>query len=84
MVDWKSIPEAQLSDSESMEQVKQAIERLNPSLRAVFLLRDIEDLSTEETAQALGISEGAVKVRLHRARLALREALATYFEERIK
>ncbi|NJL56358.1 hypothetical protein HC928_15160 [bacterium] len=54
---------------------------LSPSLRAVFLLRDVEGLSTQATAQALSLSESAVKVRLHRARLHLRERLAAYFDD---
>jgi len=45
-------------------------------------LRDVEELSTQETAESLGISEGAIKVRLHRARLLLRERLAEYFGAR--
>jgi RNA polymerase sigma-70 factor (ECF subfamily) len=83
LVDWDTLPEALLTSNELREVIVHAVETLNPNLRAVFLLRDIEELSTEETAQALGIQEGAVKVRLHRARLALREQLAGYFEERI-
>jgi RNA polymerase sigma-70 factor (ECF subfamily) len=83
LVDWDTLPEALLTSSELQEVIARAVETLSPTLRAVFLLRDIEELSTEETAQALGIQEGAVKVRLHRARLALREQLAGYFEERI-
>jgi RNA polymerase sigma-70 factor (ECF subfamily) len=67
-----------------MEELERAIAGLNPTLRAVFILRDIEELSTRETAEILGISKAAVKVRLHRARLALREQLAHYFEERVR
>jgi RNA polymerase sigma-70 factor (ECF subfamily) len=47
----------------------------------VFFLRDVEGQSTEQTAEVLGLTETAVKVRLHRARLALRELLSDYFEE---
>jgi len=79
-VDWRAVPDDLLTSAEMRGQIDQAIETLKPALRAVFLLRDVEELSTEETAQALGISVGAVKVRLHRARLALREALAGYFD----
>ena len=82
-VDWQNIPERMMSNHEAYQQIEQAITTLSPSLRAVFLLRDIEELSTQETAESLGISVSAVKVRLHRARLALREQLASYFEERI-
>lgn len=59
--------------------VRASIDRLPESYRTVLLLRDIEELSTEETAQALGISAVAVKVRLHRARQALRTLLAPHF-----
>jgi RNA polymerase sigma-70 factor (ECF subfamily) len=52
------------------------MESLSPRLRMVFLLRDVEELSTEETARILGITEAAVKTRLLRARLQLRELLA--------
>ena len=82
-MDWSAVPEALLTSTESIEQIAQAVETLKPSLRAVFLLRDVEELSTLETAQVLGLKPGAVKVRLHRARLALREQLAGYFEERV-
>lgn len=83
-LDWGAVPEAIITGAEAADQMEQAIAQLKPDLRAVFTLRDIEGLSTSETAQILGISEGAVKVRLHRARLALRELLATYFEERVR
>ena len=59
--------------------VRQAIDRLPDSYRAVLLLRDIEGLSTEEAARALDATPGAVKVRLHRARQALRELLDRRF-----
>lgn len=60
---------------EVRERVRAAIDRLPDAYRTVILLRDIEELSTDEAAQALGISPGAVKVRLHRARQALRTLL---------
>jgi RNA polymerase sigma-70 factor (ECF subfamily) len=80
-VDWDAVPEAQINSHEASEEMERAINSLKPELRIVFLMRDVEELSTEETAQVLGISAGAVKVRLHRARLALREKLASYFAE---
>jgi RNA polymerase sigma-70 factor (ECF subfamily) len=80
LMDWRNLPEALFGSSEAMQQMTLAIQGLAPSLRAVFILRDVEERSTEETAQIMAISPGAVKVRLHRARLALREALADYFE----
>ena len=79
LLDWRTLPEAVISADETQDQITQAVEQLSPALRAVFLMRDVEDFSTEETAAALGISLSAVKVRLHRARLQLREALASYF-----
>jgi len=80
-VDWKTLPEQIMSSQEAITQMEQAVNNLSTPLRAVFTLRDVEELSTRETAEILGVSESTVKVRLHRARLALREHLATYFEE---
>lgn len=80
-IDWRDLPEDIVASSEARAQMEQAIAALKPELRAVFILRDVEELSTRETAEALGITEGLVKVRLHRARLALREQLALYFED---
>jgi RNA polymerase sigma-70 factor (ECF subfamily) len=57
------------------------IDELEPEYRTVFVLRDIEELSTEETADAVGISVPAVKSRLLRARLKLREKLNRYFRQ---
>ncbi len=79
MVDWCLLPEQELVRSEAREEMERAIGELPPKLRAVFVMRELEELSTEETAQALGISEQAVKTRLHRARLLLRERLSSYF-----
>lgn len=81
LIDWNTLPERLLTGEEAMSQIMAAIGTLSPPLRAVFILRDVEELSTEATAEALGIQPGAVKVRLHRARLALREQLAGYFED---
>jgi RNA polymerase sigma-70 factor (ECF subfamily) len=78
-VDSAHIPEDELLTTELQEVMAQAISQLPPNLRIVFIWRDLEGLSTEETAEILGLSEGAVKVRLHRARLRLRELLASYF-----
>lgn len=83
LVNWAEIPDDILQGHEALTYIEQAVEMLNPALRSVFLLRDIDELSTEACAHVLGISESAVKVRLHRARLALRETLATYFDERM-
>lgn len=77
---WAIDPAQNVLDGELRREIAQAIAELPDALRAVIVLRDIEQLSTEETAERLGISPGAVKVRLHRARLRLREALARYVE----
>jgi RNA polymerase sigma-70 factor (ECF subfamily) len=74
-------PGDQLVAEELREKLDQAILLLPDILRAAFVLRDLEELSTREAAEALGIGEAALKVRLHRARLALREALAPYLSE---
>jgi RNA polymerase sigma-70 factor (ECF subfamily) len=78
--DWHVDPREALLRSELRGVLESAIGKLPALYRAVVLMRDVEELSTEETARALGISEGAVKTRLHRARIFLREALAPYFE----
>jgi RNA polymerase sigma-70 factor (ECF subfamily) len=79
IVDWCCIPETELLSAEARRHLDQAIESLSPNLRIVFLLRDVEGLSTQETAQVLNLSETAVKTRLSRARLALREQLSSYY-----
>ncbi len=79
IVDWCCLPEEEFLSAESRMRLDEAAERLPDSLRVVFVLRDIEGLSTRETAEVLEISEMAVKTRLSRARLRLREDLSTYF-----
>lgn len=76
--DWRVTHDTAVQTSEIREQVLHAIDMLPELYREILLLRDIEELSTEETAQQLEITEGAVKTRLHRARLALRELLDPY------
>lgn len=83
IVEWSLTPENRLLDAEARAMLETAIQALPATLRPVFLLRDIEGLSGEETAEALGLNAGVVKVRLHRARLALRERLSAYFGERL-
>lgn len=78
-VEWRWLPEELIQDQERRKALDDAIQSLSPALRAVFLLWDVEELSTEETAAVLSISTAAVKVRLHRARLELREKLAAFF-----
>jgi RNA polymerase sigma-70 factor (ECF subfamily) len=84
LADWSSIPEHELLSNESRQVMDEAVAELPESLRIVFILRDIEGLSTLDTGEILGLSEGAVKTRLHRARLRLRERLSTYFTERLR
>jgi RNA polymerase sigma-70 factor (ECF subfamily) len=84
IVDWGHLPESELLSSEAKRHVDRAIEELPQTLKVVFLLRDIEGLSIEETSAALGISQAAVKTRLLRARLHLRNDLSSYYRERIK
>ena len=83
LIDWRTLPEAVVTSAEARAEMMRAIGQLTPALHAVFTLRDIEGLSVRDTAEALGLSEAAVKVNLHRARLCLREQLAGYFEERV-
>jgi RNA polymerase sigma-70 factor (ECF subfamily) len=77
-VEWQT-PEAFLEGAEEQQLLAEAVGNLPQALHTVFLLRDIEGLSTAETAEVLGIGEPLVKVRLHRARLLLREKLALNF-----
>lgn len=79
LFDFCCLPEEDLLRDEARAELNRAIEELPPSLRSVFVLRDIEGLSTEETAEALDLSVSAVKSRLMRARLKLRERLSLYF-----
>jgi RNA polymerase sigma-70 factor (ECF subfamily) len=77
--DWGPSPEDRYKQSEVADILATTISELDPSFRIVFQLRDIEELSTEETAEALGLSVPAVKSRLLRARLKLRQKLSRYF-----
>ncbi len=78
--DWGPTPEKRYEVTELNSILSSAIAELDPIFRTVFILRDVEDLSTEETAEALGISVPAVKSRLLRGRLKLREKLSPSFE----
>ena len=84
LFDWCCLPEEDFATAEAQGEMEQAIATLPPTLRSVFVLRELEGLSTEETAQALALTPANVKVRLHRARLWLRERLAGYFTELVK
>ena len=79
---WGEDPEQQLSREELGGILDSAIQSLEPIYRSVFVLRDIEELSTEETAEALSLSVPAVKSRLLRARLQLREKLTRFFKRK--
>ncbi|MFZ0662825.1 MAG: sigma-70 family RNA polymerase sigma factor [Acidobacteriaceae bacterium] len=79
LADWSPDPESLYGQSEMAEILKKTVQGLPPGFRTVFALRDVEGMSTEETAEALGLSVPAVKSRLLRARLQLRERLAKYF-----
>jgi RNA polymerase sigma-70 factor, ECF subfamily len=76
---WARRPDDELQSDELRRHIQAAVDALPEIYRTVFLVRDVEGLSTEETAEMLGISVPTVKTRLHRARMALREAIATYF-----
>jgi RNA polymerase sigma-70 factor, ECF subfamily len=76
---WRETPEEIAVRRETRQQVDEALATLNEKYRVVFVLRDIEELSTRETAEILGLSQSAVKVRLLRARLMLRERLTRLF-----
>src|SRR6478735_2237482 len=82
IADWSPNPEQQYNQAELKDILGKTIQGLPPSFRTVFVLRDVEGLSTEETAEALNLSIPAVKSRLLRARLQLRERLSRYFKKR--
>jgi RNA polymerase sigma-70 factor (ECF subfamily) len=77
--DWGPSPEERFEQTELSEILGRVIGELEPAFRVVFQLRDIEEMSTEETAEALGLSVPAVKSRLLRARLKLRQKLNRFF-----
>jgi len=79
LADWSGTPEETLLAGEGRAVVSRALEALPEHYRAIVVLRDVEGLSTEEVAEALGESVGSVKSRLHRARMALREILTRAF-----
>lgn len=79
--DWGPSPEQRYAQRELGEILDKVIGELDPAFRSVFVLRDVENLSTEETAELLGLSIPAVKSRLLRARLRLRQRLNRYFRK---
>jgi len=84
IVDWCCLPEGELLSSESRGFLDQAVQNLPVNLRVVFVMRDLEGLSIQDTAEALGLSENNVKTRLLRARLRLRQELSVYFGGKIQ
>lgn len=80
IADWSDLPLDRVLQGELRERLEHAILDLPKDFRVVLVLRDEEGFSTRETADILGITETLAKVRLHRARLALRKALADYLE----
>lgn len=79
--DWSENAESMLFDKETREIIQNAVDQLPEKEKVVFVLRDIEGLSTDEVSDILSLTVPAVKSRLHRARLYLRKKLAHYFEE---
>jgi RNA polymerase sigma-70 factor (ECF subfamily) len=81
--DWSTQPLDALLDSETRHVMEEGIQRLPEELRTVFVLRDVEGLSNAEVAEVLELTVAAVKSRLHRARIALRDRLNRYFAGRM-
>jgi len=75
LADWSGTPERDLLSAEAQEILEEGLALLPDHYRAILVLRDVEELSNEEVAEALGESVASVKSRLHRARMALREVL---------
>ncbi len=82
LTDWTHDPESTLLNQEARAEMQAAVDRLSPALRSVFVLRDLDGLSTDETAAVLGVSVEVVKTRLHRARMILRNSLSDYYRTR--
>lgn len=78
--DWREIPSEALETARLRQALRQALDSLSPKYRQVLVLRDVEHLNIAETAKLLGITEAAVKTRLLRARLIMRDALAPGFD----
>ena len=79
--DWSDNTESLMFTNETRSVIKKAVDLLPEKEKVVFLLRDVEGLSTEKTGEVLDLTVPAVKSRLHRARLFLRKKLSNYFEE---
>lgn len=83
LADWSQHPALTIDDKEVKKVLDRAINDLSEIYRAVFILRDVEELSIKDTSGILGISAENVKIRLRRARIFLRDRLAEYFSERV-
>lgn len=83
IADWSALPDAQALRSELRDVLQEAISELPDIYKSVLLLRDVEELTTQETAQVLDVSDAVVKTRLHRARLAVRQKLDGYLKARV-
>src|SRR5215470_8987932 len=84
VADWSPNPEQLYNQEELRDILSRTIQGLPPTFRTVFVLRDVEGLSTEETAEALELSVPAVKSRLLRARLQLRDKLTAFFKKKVE
>jgi len=84
LTDWAANPESLYSTTELRHILEKSLQKLQPGLRVVFILRDVEGHSINETAGILKLTPTAVKTRLSRARLQLREELSQYFNDRVK
>ena len=82
IADWSGLPEDRLLQSEMKAVLRRAITDLPEKYRSVILLRDIDELSTQETAEILDVTDDVVKTRLHRARLSLRQKVDAYLARR--
>jgi RNA polymerase sigma-70 factor (ECF subfamily) len=80
LTDWREVPLEALERKELREALRGAVAELPGIYREIFILRDLEELNVEETAQALGITANVVKVRLHRARILLQKRLVPYLK----
>ena len=81
IVDWSASPERGAADSELQEKLRAGIDQLEPDLRAVVVLRDVEGLSNTEAAAVLDVTVSALKSRLHQARVLLRKYLSDYLAQ---
>ena len=81
--DWSKQPLDELLTGETRDAMREGVERLPEDLRTVFVLRDLQELSNADVAEELNLSVAAVKSRLHRARLHLRDRMNRYFKDRI-